>query len=163
MKSDPSNQITDLLRVLNNCVINLGANKVTNYLKWLNDISIDEKSLINEVIIFEVCERYNLTFDELLNNNRNDGDKNDAFCLISALLKKHSSLSQNQIATLLNRHKSQISKYITRMSKLNPLMRSDSKIYNEYLEIEKSIIAILNNNQFKWKKEGEADLGNPNQ
>jgi hypothetical protein len=163
MKSDPSNQITDLLRILNNCVINLGANKVTNYLKWLNDISIDEKSLINEVIIFEVCERYNLTFDELLNNNRNDGDKNDAFCLISALLKKHSSLSQNQIATLLNRHKSQISKYITRMSKLNPLMRSDSKIYNEYLEIEKSIIAILNNNQFKWKKEGEADLGNPNQ
>ena len=163
MKSDPSNQITDLLRVLNNCVINLGANKVTNYLKWLNDISIDEKSLINEVIIFEVCERYNITFDELLNNNRNDGDKNDAFCLISALLKKHSSLSQNQIATLLNRHKSQISKYITRMSKLNPLMRSDSKIYNEYLEIEKSIIAILNNNQFKWKKEGEADLGNPNQ
>ena len=163
MKSDPSNQITDLLRVLNNCVISLGANKVINYLKWLNDISIDEKSLLNEVIIFEVCERYNLTFEELLNNNRNDGDKNDAFCLISALLKKHSLLSQNQIATLLNRHKSQISKYITRMSKLNPLMRSDSKIYNEYLEIEKSIIAILNNNQFKWKKEGEADLGNPNQ
>jgi len=163
MKSDPSNQITDLLRVLNNCVISLGANKVINYLKWLNDISIDEKSLLNEVIIFEVCERYNLTFEELLNNNRNDGDKNDAFCLISALLKKHSLLSQNQIATLLNRHKSQISKYITRMSKLNPLMRSDSKIYNEYLEIEKSIIAILNNNQFKWKKEGEADQENLNQ
>ena len=142
MASETPNQVVNLLRTLNNCVLNLGANKVTRYLNWLNEVSINEKSFINEAIIFEVCERYNITFDELLNNHRNDGDKNDAFCLISALLKKHTLLSQNQIASMLKRHKSQISKYITRMSQLNPLIRSDSKIYHDFNQIDKSILAI---------------------
>jgi len=157
MTSKTPNQIVDLLHVLNNCVLNLGANKVINFLKMLNQNLVNENNLVNQVVIHEVCERYNLSFDELLNNNRNDGDKNDASCLISALLKKHTLMSQNQIADLLKRHKSQISKYISRMSKLNPILRSDIKLYNEYNALDKSIIATLNNNQIQWKKDGEED------
>jgi IS30 family transposase len=73
-------------------------------------------------------------------------------------------MSQSEIAKKLNRHKSQISKYISRMSNLNTeLFKLDRKIYSDYIEINEAIEKLIQNEQNElWNKNAdEEDLQNP--
>jgi len=97
-----------------------------------------------------------------LDSERTDGEDNDAMCLIAVLLKRHALMSQNDIAAKLQRHKSQISKYITRMSQLNTeLFKTDRVLYSNYLEINDSIEKLIQKEQQSWMsptaEEAEAD------
>lgn len=118
---------------------------------------------IADLVIYSVCEKYKIKPSELLESDRNDGDRNDAICLMAILLKKHALMSQNDIAFRLNRHKSQISKYVSRMSHLNTeLFKQDRRIYANYIEINESIELIIKNEETQWmKRENEEDLENP--
>ena len=118
---------------------------------------------IADLVIYSVCEKYKIKPSELLESDRNDGDRNDAICLMAILLKKHALMSQNDIAFRLNRHKSQISKYVSRMSHLNTeLFKQDRRIYANYIEINESIELIIKNEETQWmKRESEEDLENP--
>jgi IS30 family transposase len=85
-------------------------------------------------------------------------------CLLAVLLKKHALMSQSEIGKKLNRHKSQISKYISRMSNLNTeLFKLDRKIYSDYIEINEAIEKLIQNEQHElWNKNAEeVDPQNP--
>ena len=118
---------------------------------------------VADLVIYSVCEKYKIKPSELLDSPRTDGDDNDAICLMAILLKKHALMSQNEIALRLNRHKSQISKYISRMSHLNvELFKQDRRIYTNYIEINESIELIIKNEETAWmKKENGEDPANP--
>lgn len=149
----------DLLRVLNESIVALGLNKVVTFLSWINKINKVADRDISDIIIYSVCQKYNMTPHELIHSDRNDGERSDAICIMAALLKKHALMSQNDIAVKLNRHKSQISKYISRMSKLNVhLFKLDRKLYEDFKEISESIEQIIYIDHNTWKQnEAEED------
>jgi hypothetical protein len=169
IESEPTtnaNNTIELIRVLNNSVVALGVKKVISYLKWITKMSDGESKDVAELVIYSVCSKYKVSFAVLLEKERNDGVYNDAMCLIAVLLKKHALMSQNQIATKLCRHKSQISKYVTRMSQLNTaLFKLDRKIYEDYTEISESIEKVIANKKLSeklWKSDIEEDLEKTN-
>ena len=162
-KSNPNNAI-ELIRVLNNSIHSLGLKRVISYLRWITKWSGNDTKDVSDLIIYSVTSKYKVGFSSLLESNRNDGDDNDAMCLLAILLKKHALMSQSEIAKKLNRHKSQISKYISRMSNLNTeLFKLDRKIYSDYIEINEAIEKLIQNEQNElWNKNAdEEDLQNP--
>ena len=139
-----NNGTIELIRVLNNSVLALGVKRVISYLKWITKMNSTDRKDISDLVIYSVCEKYKIPPNALLDSERTDGEYNDAMCLIAVLLKKHALMSQNDIAAKLKRHKSQISKYITRMSKLNTeLFKADRTLYSNYLEINDSIEKLI--------------------
>jgi hypothetical protein len=163
MTKSTTNGTIELIKVLNNSVLTLGVRKVIGYLKWITNMNGNDPKDIADLVIYSVCEKYKIKPSELLESDRNDGDRNDAICLMAILLKKHALMSQNDIAFRLNRHKSQISKYVSRMSHLNTeLFKQDRRIYANYIEINESIELIIKNEETQWmKRENEEDLENP--
>lgn len=163
--SNPNNAI-ELIRVLNNSIHALGLKRVIGYLKWITKWSGNENKDVADLIVHSVCSKYKISFNILLESTRNDGEENDVMCLIAVLLKKHALMSQNEIAKKLNRHKSQVSKYVTRMSNLNiELFKNDRKIYTDYLEINEAIERLIQNEQHAlWNKnaEGGDQVSEPN-
>ena len=161
-KNPSPNNAIELIRVLNNSIHSLGLKRVISYLKWITKWSGNDTKDVADLIIYSVTSKYKVSFSALLESNRNDGDDNDAMCLLAILLKKHALMSQNDIATKLKRHKSQISKYITRMSQLNTeLFKADRNLYSNYLEINDSIEKLIQKEQQSWMiqsaEEAEAD------
>lgn len=157
-----NNGTIELIRVLNNSVLALGVKRVISYLKWITKMNSTDRKDISDLVIYSVCEKYKIAPNALLDSERTDGDYNDAMCLIAILLKKHALMSQNDIAAKLKRHKSQISKYITRMSQLNTeLFKVDRTLYSNYLEINDSIEKLIQKEQQSWMnptaEEAEAD------
>ena len=159
-----NNGTIELIRVLNNSVLALGVKRVISYLKWITKMNSTDRKDISDLVIYSVCEKYKIPPNALLDSERTDGEYNDAMCLIAVLLKKHALMSQSEIARKLNRHKSQVSKYISRMSNLNTeLFRLDRKIYSDYVEINEAIEKLIQNEQnVLWNKNAEeGDLQNP--
>ena len=150
----------ELIRVLNSSVHALGVWKVIHYLKWIIN-NCSEKKNIADIVIFAVCKKYKLNPSELIDSDRADGDKNDAICLIAYLLKKHALMSQNQIAEKLQRNKSQISKYMSRMANLDvDRIKDDQKLWSSCLEIDNAIEILIRNEEESWmEKEVVVDQG----
>lgn len=146
-----NNGTIELIRVLNNSVLTLGVKKVITYLKWVTKMNGNDRKDVADLVIYSVCEKFKIPPNALLESERTDGEDNDAMCLIAVLLKKHALMSQSDIAIKLKRHKSQISKYITRMSQLNvELFKLDKKLYADYIEINDSIEKLIQKEQQKW-------------
>lgn len=158
-KSPNPNNAIELIRVLNNCIHSLGLKRAISYLKWITKWSGDDNKDVTELIIYSVTSKYKVSFKNLLETPRNDGDDNDAMCLLAVLLKKHALLSQSEIAKKLNRHKSQISKYISRINHLNiELFKADRKIYSDYIEINEAIEKLIQKEQHElWNKNAEGE------
>jgi len=156
MTTNNPNTTIELIRVLNNSVLALGVKKVITYLKWITTMNGNDRKDIADLVIYSVCEKYKLTPSIILESDRNDGYSNDAVCLIAVLLKKHALMSQNQIATKLNRHKSQISKYIRKMQMLNiQLFKHDRKLSYDFQQINDSIEQLIQTEQQTWLKQKE--------
>ena len=163
-KNSNHNNAIEIIRVLNNSIHSLGLKRVISYLKWITKWSGNDTKDVADLIIYSVTSKYKVTFASLLDSQRNDGDDNDAMCLLAVLLKKHALMSQSEIGKKLNRHKSQVSKYISRMSNLNTeLFKLDRKIYSDYIEINEAIEKLIQNEQHElWKRnEEEVDPQNP--
>jgi hypothetical protein len=154
-----TNGAIELIRVLNNSVLALGVKRVISYLKWITKMNGNDRKDIADLVVYSVCEKYKMNPTVLLEAERNDGDRNDAVCLMAYLLKKHALMNHNQIAAKLNRHKSQVSKYISRMANLNTeLFKADKKIYADYSEINQSIESLIQKEQETWM-ESVAEVG----
>ena len=161
MTTNNPNTTIELIRVLNNSVLALGVKKVITYLKWITMMNGNDRKDVADLVIYSVCEKYKVTPSIILESDRNDGYNNDAVCLIAVLLKKHALMSQNQIAIKLNRHKSQISKYIRKMQMLNiELFKHDRKLSSDFQKINDSIEQLIQNEQQTWlnqKEEGDQE------
>jgi hypothetical protein len=141
----------ELIRVLNSSIHALGVFKVIRYLRWLTKNCAEREDIV-EIVIFSVCEMYSLNPSELKDSQRTDGDQFDAMCLIAFLLKKHSKKNHKTIAELLDRHKSQVSRYMNRMANLKPdTVKPDRIIWENYLALNDRISKIVTNEIDPWE------------
>jgi hypothetical protein len=146
----------ELIRVLNSSVHALGVWKVIHFLKWLTTNGSDKKN-VADVVVFAVCEKYNTNPSVLIDSERTDGDLNDAICILAFLLKKHALMNQNQIAEKLKRHKSQVSKYMSRMAHLDLRLKHDSTVYSKCEDIDSAIKTIMQKQQESWMEKEVAE------
>jgi len=152
----------ELLRALQNCIYRMGVNKVMGYLNWMATLDTSRPQIVLQIIIESVCAKYKLDPQELLQSQRHDGKNNKALCIIVLLLKKHTLMSQVEIAKAVNRHKSLISRYLSKMKTLNvDLFREDREMYNFYKEIDNSIDFLFETKIDKWSQKEGVDPERP--
>lgn len=141
-KIDNKSVINDFLISLNSAIEVLGLEKLTAFLKKFSPFTsnFEGNDVSAESIIALVCHYYGIEEKDLI-INRNDGKYNDAICVIAFFLNKYANYSQKDISNRLKRHKSQVSKYISRITSLKPKFhpRDDAFIKN-ISEIETEIV-----------------------
>jgi hypothetical protein len=118
-----------------------------------NDKPSSKEEFIGEKIIEISCDHYEIKEDVFATDLRSDGVYQDFMCVVSYLLKKYAKYNQNEIAERINRHKSQISKYITRIAFLKPEDRtSDIALYKKLTLIESKLVELLKKQNVKKVK-----------
>lgn len=143
--TNQNQEAIQLTLALHEGVVTLGLQKMVDYLTLVVRFNSNSKTELAESILDLVCGHFKITSDDVRNSQRNDGNKLDALCILSLLMKKHLVLSQNEIAEILNKHKSQISKYISKMTRLNDHIEIDRKLKSKYKELEAIVIYLLSN------------------
>ncbi len=136
-------QVNKLFFALSKAINNKG---IDNTIESLNTLTYSER-LKDEYLgnlIIEIISKKTEDADFAIQKGRFDGKAQDTACLVSFFLKKYANFNQNEISEKICRNKSQVSKYITRISQL----KRDGIPSNEYLlslveEIEMKIQDIL--------------------
>lgn len=146
--------INDFLIALHKAISNVGTESLVNTFNELRPTTISIKDeFVASKIIELTCEKFSISesvFDEDL---RSDGVQQDFMCIVSYLLKKYARYNQNEIAERIKRHKSQVSKYITRISLLKPDDKlGDNNIHNKLIQVEKKLIEVLKKKSDKLVK-----------
>lgn len=117
-----SNQkVNNLFVVLSKTINSIG---VDSTIETLNAIRTQAKSEMDDTlgnfiieIVTEKVTGKNFVFQNT-DKKRFEGENQKIACLVSFFLKKYAKFNQNEISEKIGRNKSQVSKYITKMSKL---------------------------------------------
>jgi hypothetical protein len=136
-------QVNKLFFALSKAINNKGIDYTIDNLNTLSySDKIKDEHLGN--LIVEIISKKTEDDDFAFQKGRFDGKAQDTACLIAFFLKKYANFNQNEISEKICRNKSQVSKYITRISQL----KRDGIPSNEYLlslveEIEMNIHPII--------------------
>jgi len=136
-------QVNKLFFALSKAINNKGIDYTIENLNTLSySDKIKDEYLGN--LIVEIISKKTEDDDFAFQKGRFDGKAQDTACLIAFFLKKYANFNQNEISEKICRNKSQVSKYITRISQL----KRDGIPSNEYLlslveEIEMNIHTII--------------------
>lgn len=148
------NSINVFLVELHKAISKVGTD---NLIEVFNELKSEKPSIkeefIGEKIIEISCDHYEIKDNIFSTDLRSDGMYQDFMCVVSYLLKKYAKYNQNEIAERINRHKSQISKYITRIAFLKPQERtSDIALHNKLTSIENKLLEFLTKKGGKKQK-----------
>ena len=126
-----------------------GLDKLTSFLSSLTPFeSVITNESNSNVIISIICARYEISYEDIINKKKSNGLYLDAICLISYCLKRYSGCNPKEISVILQRHKSQISKYLSRVNSLRDgISMQDDKLIKLKDEIETQI-----KKQIEWKR-----------
>jgi len=143
--SNSNQDAIQLTSALHQGVVTLGLQKMVDYLNLIAKLNSNSKAELADSILNLVCSHLKISAHDVKNSARNDGSRIDALCILSLMLKKHLMFSQNEVASFLNKHKSQVSKYVSKMTRLNEHIESDRKLASRYRELEIVVIHLLVN------------------
>ena len=114
-------KVSNLFVVLTKTINRIG---VDSTIETLNSIRSQAKSELDDnlgnyiiEIVTEKVTGQNFVFQNT-DKRRFEGEHQKIACLVSFFLKKYAKFNQNEISEKIGRNKSQVSKYITKMSKL---------------------------------------------
>lgn len=146
--------INDFLIALHKAISNVGTDSLLDTFNELRPTTLSQKDeFVASKIIQITCDTFSIdekVFDE---DSRSDGVHQDFMCVVSYLLKKYARYNQNEVAERIKRHKSQVSKYVTRISLLKPNEKiQDTNIYNKLTTIELKLNDFLKKNNEKLIK-----------
>jgi hypothetical protein len=137
--------INDFLIALHKAISNVGTDNLIDVFSDLHPskYSIKDEFVASKIVQL-VCSNYSLDEKIFEEDSRSDGVYQDFMCITSYLLKKYARYNQNEIAEKIRRHKSQVSKYITRIAQLKPNDRlEDVAIFDKLVVIEKKLNEFL--------------------
>lgn len=158
-KRTSKKSIIDFSIAIYDAIQTFGVEKLTHFLKTMHPFSQDffDKDVMSESIIQIICVKYNIKMQDLVDKKKIHGEYGDAICLISFFLKKYGNYNAKEISIILKRHKSQISKYLSRISLLREKVSiQDDKLIQTMLEIESQIKKQLLNGK---ENEGQTQEG----
>lgn len=147
-KKTSKKSIVDFSVSLVNAIETFGMEKLTTFLSFLQPLSkeIVEDDSLSEVVIQVICTKYQIRFSELVSMKKIHGKYNDAMCLLCYLLKKYSHYSAKKISFVIQKNKSQVSKYLSRISLLREKVSvEDDRLIQTLNEIEIQIKKTIEN------------------
>lgn len=139
--------LSQLFRVLEYGISRIGLNKVIERVKSSIDFDADNQFSLNNEIIDSSCKTFGENWEYIKSKKRLQGRQLYLAQTIALLLQKYALLTQIEIAEVMNKTKSSVSKYVRKMNFSNAKsMTIDEKEYFEkYKRIESRIKEIQNN------------------
>lgn len=146
-KQASNQKVNNLFVVLSKTINSIG---VDSTIETLNSMRSRAKSEMDETlgnfvieIVTEKVTGQNFVFQNT-DKSRYDGDNQQIACLVSFFLKKHAKFNQTEIAEKIGRNKSQVSKYITKMSRLKRNGdKENDELFSLFEEIDMKIQKII--------------------
>lgn len=139
--------LSQLFRTLERGVSRIGVDKVIERLKSSIEFDADNQFSITKEIIENSCKAFGENWEYIRAKRRLQGRQLYLAQIIATLLQKYALLTQIEIAEVMNKTKSSISKYVSKMNFLNSkTMTIDEREYFEkYKKIENRIKEIQSN------------------
>jgi hypothetical protein len=139
--------LSQLFRTLEIGVSRIGMQKVIERLKSSIEFYADNQYSVNKEIIETACKAFGENWEYIRSKKRLQGRQLYLAQIIATLLQKYALLTQIEIAEVMNKTKSSISKYVSKMNFSNSKkMTIDEKEYFEkYKKIENRIKEIQSN------------------
>ena len=119
-KRQATNQsVSNLFFALSKALNNIGVDATIESLNVISNSNKRKKDEhLAEAIVQIVSETLSSQEFSFEKKDRYDGIEQEVACFISFFLKKYAYYNQNEIAEMIGRNKSQVSKYITRISQM---------------------------------------------
>jgi hypothetical protein len=139
--------LSQLFRILEIGINRIGMQKVIERLKSSIEFDADNQYSLNKEIIETACKAFDLSWGYICSKKRLQGRELYLARIIATLLQKYALLTQIEIAEVMNKTKSSISKYVSKMNFSNSKkMTIDEREYFEkYKKIENRIKEIQSN------------------
>lgn len=139
--------LSQLFRTLEIGISRIGMQKVIERLKSSIEFDADNQYSVNKEIIETACKAFGESWEYICTKKRLQGRQLYLAQIIATLLQKYGLLTQIEIAEVMNKTKSSISKYVSKMNFSNSKkMTIDEKEYFEkYKKIENRIKEIQSN------------------
>lgn len=139
--------LSQLFRTLEIGISRIGMQKVIERLKSSIEFDADNQYSLNKEIIETACKTFGESWEYIRSKKRLQGRQLYLAQIIATLLQKYALLTQIEIAEVMNKTKSSISKYVSKMNFSNSKkMTIDEKEYFEkYKKIENRIKEIQSN------------------
>ena len=139
--------LSQLFRTLEIGISRIGMQKVIERLKSSIEFDADNQYSVNKEIIETACKTFGESWEYIRAKKRLQGRQLYLAQIIATLLQKYALLTQIEIAEVMNKTKSSISKYVSKMNFSNSKkMTIDEKEYFEkYKKIENRIKEIQSN------------------
>lgn len=136
--------LSQLFRTLERGISRIGVEKVIERLKSSIDFDADNQYSLSKEIIDNSCKAFGESWDYILVKKRLQGRQLYLAQIIATLLQKYALLTQIEIAGVMKKTKSSVSKYVSKMNFSNSTkMTLDEKEYFEkFKKIENRIKEI---------------------
>jgi len=122
----------------------IGIEKTLEIIKNSRNLAKDKDIILQEFIIESVCNAFSITKKDLI-KGKSGGNKTDALAICSVELKGHLGYSQGRIASILKKHDSVVSKYIKKITYLDPNHQEDKRLLDKLDVIEVKVRDFKNN------------------
>ena len=139
--------LSQLFRTLERGISRIGVDKVIERLKSSIDFDADNQFSITKEIIETSCKTFGESWQYIREKKRLQGRQLYLAQIIATLLQKYALLTQMEISEVMNKTKSSVSKYVSKMNFSNAKrMTIDEREYFEkYKKIENRIKEIQSN------------------
>lgn len=125
----------------------IGMQKVIERLKSSIEFDADNQYSLNNEIIETACKTFDENWDYIRSKKRLQGRQLYLARIIATLLQKYALLTQIEIAEVMNKTKSSISKYVSKMnfSNARKMTIDEREYFEKYKKIENRIKEIQSN------------------
>ena len=139
--------LSQLFRVLEYGISRIGMSKVIERVKNSIDFDANNQYSLSKEIIDTSCKTFGESWEEIRSKKRLQGRQLYLAQTIAPLLQKYALMSQIEISRVMNKSKSSVSKYVSRMNLINAnKMTIDEREYFEkFQKVENRIKEIQNN------------------
>jgi len=135
----PKSNSTELIEELLKTIDRVGLKKTIQGLRdTLNPLN--ETEVLQEYIISKTCSAFQISKQTLLTGRKNEANRTNAIGTACLMLRYFCHLSQRDIASVLRKDYSNVSKYIYKFETLDKNFKKDNDIIKIMDIIEKEII-----------------------
>ncbi|NBX73536.1 MAG: hypothetical protein EBQ89_04470 [Alphaproteobacteria bacterium] len=139
--------LSQLFRVIEYGISRIGLSKVIERLRSSIDFDADNQHSLHNIIIECSCKTFGENWEYIKSKKRLGGRQLYLAQTIALLLQKYALFTQIEIAKVMNKNKSSVSKYVHKMNFSNPksMTRDEKEYYDKFQKIEIRIKEIQSN------------------
>lgn len=121
----------------------IGANRTKQGLIDMREKTPVENKIICDRIIEIVCTHFQITVDYLKTGTKKDDARINALWFCTGLIKYHVKLYLREIADILNKNMTVVSRYDKNLKELKPHRPAEKKLLDEYRQLDDMVFEFI--------------------